>query len=116
MEDDQAAAQARAKSAARAAAQQIEEAAKSRAKQERAARAREWDEEEVRMLEKAMARFPQGTAKRWEQVGCCGPFAKSPSVGVVHTQSPMCRKGASGCRACSACNPGSEPVRPALVR
>ena len=29
---------------------------------------REWGEEEVRMLDKAVAKFPQGTPKRWEQV------------------------------------------------
>ena len=29
---------------------------------------KEWDEEELRMLEKALAKFPVGTAKRWDQV------------------------------------------------
>ena len=42
--------------------------ARKHAAQERAARAKTWNEEEVRMLEKGLVRFPQGTAKRWEQV------------------------------------------------
>ena len=67
VEDDKAA-EAQAKSAAQAAAQHSAEAAKKKLDRERAARAREWNAEEVRMLEKAMVRYPQGTAKRWEQV------------------------------------------------
>lgn len=42
--------------------------ARKHAAQERAARAKSWNPEEVRMLEKALVKFPQGTAKRWEQV------------------------------------------------
>lgn len=42
--------------------------ARKHAAQERAARAKTWSEDEVRMLEKAVVKFPQGTAKRWEQV------------------------------------------------
>ncbi|CAL8462322.1 g1855 [Coccomyxa elongata] len=55
-----------------------EEAAKRAAAEERAAKrvaernkvekAKEWSDEEVRLLEKALDKFPQGTVKRWEQV------------------------------------------------
>jgi hypothetical protein len=30
---------------------------------------REWSDEELRLLDKAVAKYPQGTPKRWEQVG-----------------------------------------------
>ena len=42
-------------------------AAKKKADSGRATR-QKWDAEEVRMLEKALTKFPQGTAKRWDQV------------------------------------------------
>lgn len=42
--------------------------ARKHAAQERANRAKSWNEEEVRMLQKALVKFPQGTARRWEQV------------------------------------------------
>ena len=29
---------------------------------------REWSDEELRLLDKAVTKFPQGTPKRWEQV------------------------------------------------
>ncbi|DBA66447.1 hypothetical protein WJX79_001146 [Trebouxia sp. C0005] len=43
-------------------------AEKRKATQARVERMKEWDEEEIRMLEKALEKFPQGTAKRWEVV------------------------------------------------
>jgi DnaJ family protein C protein 2 len=51
------AARAREEAARRAAA--AEKAAKREAERARAARAREWGDEEVRLLEKALDRFPQ---------------------------------------------------------
>jgi hypothetical protein len=30
---------------------------------------REWSDDELRMLDKAVKKFPMGTPKRWEQVG-----------------------------------------------
>ena len=42
-------------------------AAKKKADSGRATREK-WEAEEVRMLEKALTKFPQGTAKRWDQV------------------------------------------------
>lgn len=53
--------------ATKAAAAALEAAAKKEA-EERSARLKEWDEEEVRLLRKAMDKFPAGTSKRWEQV------------------------------------------------
>ncbi|GAB4822471.1 hypothetical protein N2152v2_009517 [Parachlorella kessleri] len=53
------------------ASRQASEAAKQAEqaeRQQRQARLREWDEEEVRMLRKALDKFPPGTSKRWEQV------------------------------------------------
>lgn len=32
---------------------------------------REWTDDELRMLDKAVKKFPMGTPKRWEQVGDC---------------------------------------------
>lgn len=32
------------------------------------AAAREWDEEEVRLLDKALVKFPVGVPRRWEQI------------------------------------------------
>ncbi|KAK9818427.1 hypothetical protein WJX72_012515 [[Myrmecia] bisecta] len=43
-------------------------AAKRQEEAERKARLNSWQDEEVRMLEKAVAKYPQGTAKRWEAV------------------------------------------------
>ncbi|KAK9863220.1 hypothetical protein WJX84_011390 [Apatococcus fuscideae] len=63
------AAEREARQAAQAAAAAEEEKAKKREAATKAARTRtSWDEEEIRMLEKALEKFPQGTAKRWEQV------------------------------------------------
>eukprot|EP01024_Parvocaulis_polyphysoides_P048263 TRINITY_DN458_c0_g1_i1.p1 TRINITY_DN458_c0_g1~~TRINITY_DN458_c0_g1_i1.p1 ORF type:complete len:669 (-),score=172.32 TRINITY_DN458_c0_g1_i1:221-2197(-) len=36
--------------------------------QKKVAEMGEWNEEELRLLDKALVKFPQGTAKRWEQV------------------------------------------------
>jgi hypothetical protein len=52
---------------------------------------REWTDDELRMLDKAVKKFPMGTPKRWEQVGaflCClastcaaaAPQAERPSL------------------------------------
>ena len=88
------AAEAQAKAEAQAVALQSAEEARQRADRERAeARAKEWDPEELRMLEKAMARFPQGTAKRWEQVwehllGSSHVLSGKGSVILLHTASP----------------------------
>lgn len=72
MESDKAA-EAHAKVAAQAQAQHNAEARRRKQERERIeARARDWNQEEVRMLEKALLRYPQGTAKRWEQVGEVG--------------------------------------------
>mmetsp|Transcript_36400 Transcript_36400/g.102819 ORF Transcript_36400/g.102819 Transcript_36400/m.102819 type:complete len:682 (-) Transcript_36400:227-2272(-) len=63
--DQVAAAQQRAKEAAFTAAQEE----KLRLEAEKNAQTMsEWSEDEVRMLEKALTKFPQGTARRWEQV------------------------------------------------
>ncbi|KAL3137123.1 hypothetical protein ABBQ32_006697 [Trebouxia sp. C0010 RCD-2024] len=43
-------------------------AEKRKATLARVERMKDWDDEEVRMLEKALDKFPQGTAKRWEVV------------------------------------------------
>jgi hypothetical protein len=32
---------------------------------------REWTDDELRLLDKAVKKFPMGTPKRWEQVGDC---------------------------------------------
>ena len=45
-------------------------AAKRKAEASRSARS-DWSAEEIRMLEKAVAKFPQGTVKRWDQVLPC---------------------------------------------
>jgi DnaJ family protein C protein 2 len=53
------------------AAKAVEAAAALAAKkeaEERLARLKAWDEEEVRLLRKAMDKFPAGTSRRWEQV------------------------------------------------
>ena len=53
------------------AAKAVAEAAKLAAKKEiaeRNARLKEWEEEEVRLLRKALDKFPLGTSRRWEQV------------------------------------------------
>lgn len=69
-----------------------------------------WDGEEVRMLEKALTKFPQGTAKRWDQVcglsSCCAETALSrlrqTEVGrgptLVHCMLVLlgCMRGVSG--------------------
>lgn len=50
---------------------EAEAALKRAAQQERDARKaalREWGDEELRLLDKAVAKFPAGTQKRWEQV------------------------------------------------
>merc|ERR1719446_1142418 len=55
--------------ASKAAALKAAEAEKERLAEEKTRKmASEWSDEEVRMLEKAMNKFPQGTARRWEQV------------------------------------------------
>lgn len=41
---------------------------KAREERERMAKLSDWDEEEVRLLKKAVEKFPPGTAKRWEVV------------------------------------------------
>ncbi|KAH7615639.1 hypothetical protein Ndes2526B_g09614 [Nannochloris sp. 'desiccata'] len=53
--------------ATKAAAAAAALAAKKEA-EERATRLKEWDEEEVRLLKKAIDKFPAGTSRRWEQV------------------------------------------------
>jgi DnaJ homolog subfamily C member 2 len=32
---------------------------------------REWSDEELRLLDKAVKKFPMGTPRRWEQVRAC---------------------------------------------
>lgn len=53
--------------AAKAAAEAAKMAAKKEAA-ERTARLKEWDDEEVRLLRKALEKFPPGTSRRWEQI------------------------------------------------
>jgi DnaJ family protein C protein 2 len=60
-------ASARREAAHRAVAAAAQRAAQAEA-EERAARLRQWSEEEVRLLRKALDRFPPGTAKRWDTV------------------------------------------------
>ncbi|KAK9842937.1 hypothetical protein WJX74_004641 [Apatococcus lobatus] len=63
------AAEREARQAAQAAAAAEEEKAKKREAATKAIRTRtSWEEDEIRMLEKGLEKFPQGTAKRWEQV------------------------------------------------
>lgn len=56
------------KQQAKAAAAAEARAARKSALKERVQQAREWDAEEVRMLDKALQKFPVGVPRRWEQV------------------------------------------------
>lgn len=80
VEDDRQA-EAQAKWAAQAAVLQQSQRAAKQAERQKAASLQDWSAEEVRMLEKAIAKYPQGTAKRWEQVlavlRMCGQVARS---------------------------------------
>jgi DnaJ family protein C protein 2 len=57
-----------AREAAAAAAAEARLAKERAERAERLARLRAWDEEEVRLLRKALEKFPPGTSKRWETV------------------------------------------------
>eukprot|EP00887_Chlorella_sp_A99_P003237 scaffold9.g3237.t1 len=63
-----AAGEAAQREAAHAAALAAQEAAQRQEAAHRSAKLQAWDEEEVRMLRRALERFPPGTTKRWEQV------------------------------------------------
>ncbi len=61
-------AEEKAKREAVQAAMRAAEDAKKKELEEKLVRLKAWDGEEVRLLEKALVKFPPGTSKRWEQV------------------------------------------------
>ncbi len=86
--------EARAKEEAVRRAVAAERAAKREAERARVARAREWGDEEVRLLEKALERFPQArscrsfSGERWAKRGVClGQSAMEPFLQAQTHQS-----------------------------
>jgi hypothetical protein len=49
---------------------------------------REWSDDELRMLDKAVKKFPMGTPKRWEQVGAC--LSSAFCLGSFQCSGLMC--------------------------
>jgi DnaJ family protein C protein 2 len=63
---------------------------------------REWDDEELRLLDKAMKKWPQGTHKRWEQVSA---YVRTRTLEEVMLMVKE-RQGASAARWVPSCLEG----------
>jgi hypothetical protein len=69
---------------------------------------REWSDEELRLLDKAVAKYPQGTPKRWEQVG--GVWGGGGGVGSWRFGRGRGKRARSGRMAANQMHNASLPV------
>ena len=64
----------------------------------------DWSPEELRMLEKAVVKFPQGTVKRWDQV--------PPSLEAMQMQDSAagCETYLALCESAATCRDSKQPM------